>query len=62
MRQIESNQSRTVHYIFNPGVPSKITPFARKYVRLLDGTLTEFENEEREKFQTYIEALENETL
>jgi hypothetical protein len=36
--------------MFNPKVPIKITPFARKYTRLLDGTLEEFENEEREKF------------
>ena len=43
-------------------MPSKITPFTRKYVKLLDGTLTDFETEEREKFTAYIEALENETL
>ena len=62
MRQIESNEKRTVHFIFNPTVPSKITPFARKYVRLIDGSLAEFENEEKEKFTQYIEAMENETL
>jgi hypothetical protein len=31
-------------------VPSVITPFARKYLRLIDGTLKEFEDEERERF------------
>jgi hypothetical protein len=31
-------------------VPSKITPFARKYIKLIDGTLKEFEDEENEKF------------
>lgn len=51
-----------MHFLFNPGVPSIITPFTRKYVRLLDGTLQDFENEEREKFAGYIERLENEDL
>jgi hypothetical protein len=36
--------------LFNPGTPSKITSFTRKYVRLLDGSLEEFEREENEKF------------
>lgn len=31
-------------------------------MRLLDGTLEEFENEEREKFNSYVERLENEEL
>jgi len=31
-------------------------------MRLLDGSLQEFENEEREKFTSYVENLENETL
>ena len=62
MRQIESKEKRTVHFLFNPDVPVKITPFARKYVKLLDGTLEEFENEEREKFAGYVEKLENEEL
>lgn len=59
---IESKERRTVHFLFNPGVPSVITPFARKYVRLLDGSLKEFEDEEREKFAGYIERFENEEL
>lgn len=29
---------------------------------MLDGTLSEFENEEKEKFNAYIDALENEQL
>jgi hypothetical protein len=36
VRRIESTSQRSVHLIFNPGVPSKITPFTRKYKRLLD--------------------------
>lgn len=59
MRQIESKEKRTVHFLFNPTTPCKITPFTRKYVRLLDGSLEEFEKEENEKFQGYIEKLEN---
>ncbi len=50
VRQIESKERRTVHFLFNPNVPSKITPFARKYAKLLEGNLQEFEDEEREKF------------
>jgi hypothetical protein len=43
-------------------VPSVVTPFARKYLRLIDGSLKEFEDEEREKYAVYIEKLENEDL
>lgn len=35
IRRIESASQRSVHFIFNPGVPCKITPFTRKYKRLL---------------------------
>ena len=62
MRQIESKEKRVVYYLFNPTVGSTITPFTRKYLRLLEGTLNEFENEEREKFQAYVERFENEDL
>jgi hypothetical protein len=50
VKQIESNERRTVHFLFNSTIPSEITPFARKYIRLLDGSLEEFEREEAEKF------------
>ena len=39
IRRVESGSERTVHYLFNPGVTNKITPFTRKYKRLLEGTL-----------------------
>lgn len=39
IRRIESESERSVHYLFNPNVSCKITPFTRKYKRLLDGTL-----------------------
>ena len=56
---IESTERRTVHFLFNPRVPVKITPFTRKYIRMLDGSLEEFQKEEKEKFKGYIERLEN---
>ena len=62
MRQIESTERRIIHFLFTPGTASKITPFTRKYVRMLDGTLEEFEREETEKFQSYVERLENQEL
>ena len=58
VRRIESASERTVHYIFNSGVPSKITPFTRKYKRLLDGTLEQFEEQENEKFANYVMNME----
>ncbi len=39
-----------------------MTPFSRKFIRLQDGTLEEFEKEEMEKFQTFVEHYENEEL
>ena len=59
---IESKEKRIVHWLFNPTVPSTITPFARKYTRLIEGNLKEFEEEEREKFEGYIQRFENEDL
>lgn len=50
MRMIESADKRIVHFLFNPKVPIKETPFAKHYKRLLDGTLEELGNEENEKF------------
>lgn len=37
IRRIESNSQRTVHFIFDTGIPQKITPFTRKYKRLIQG-------------------------
>lgn len=59
-RVIESNHRRIVHFLFNPNVPSKISPFARKYKRFMDGTLAEFEEEEKEKFDGYVQRMINE--
>jgi len=53
-RQIESKDKRTIHFIFNSGVPTKISPFARKYNRFLEGNMGDIEQEEKEKFDGYI--------
>ena len=50
VRMIESNDKRIVHFLFDPKLPVEESPFVRKYQKLLDGTMEEFENEEREKF------------
>ena len=47
-RAIESKDKRTVHFLFNPGVTSKISPFARKYQRFLNGTMEQLEKQESE--------------
>ena len=46
-RLIESNDRRIVHYIFNPGQPTKISPFTRKFTKIIEGAeeLAEFETE-----------------
>ena len=40
--------------MFNPNVPSKISPFARKYLKYREGSLAEFEADEKEKFDAYV--------
>lgn len=62
VRRVESQSTRTVHFIFNPDVEAKITPFARKFRHLIAGDLTEFEDREKEKFSKYIENIEQESL
>ena len=44
-RLIESNDRRIVNYIFNPGQPTKISPFTRKFTKIIEGAeeLAEFE-------------------
>lgn len=64
IRQIESSNSRTVHFLFNPGVPTKIQPFTRKYEKLIQGynVLADFETAEKEVFQKFVEEIEAESL
>ena len=49
---------RTVHFIFDHGQKTKVTPFTRKYLRLLDGSLKQFEEDEKETFNNYIQSIE----
>jgi len=51
-----------VHFLFNPSVPSKISPFARKYQRFREGNLAEFEAEEKEKIDAYVQRMAAEEL
>lgn len=61
-RAIESKDKRVVHFLFSTGLPTKVSPFARKYERFLDGSLANFEAAEREKFAGYAERLAGEQL
>lgn len=47
-RAIESENDRQVHLIFNPNQPIQMTPFTKKFMRYLDGTLVEKEAQEAE--------------
>jgi hypothetical protein len=51
-----------VHFMFNTGVPNRISPFARKYQQFLGGTMKATEEEEKEKFDGYISRLMGEEL
>jgi len=62
VRRIESGSQRTVHFLFDSGVPNKISPFTRKYRKLIEGTLDEFEEKEEEKFNNYLTNLEAESI
>jgi hypothetical protein len=48
--------------MFNTGAPSRISPFARKYQKFLDGTMNSTEEEEKEKFDGYVGRLISEEL
>jgi hypothetical protein len=59
---IESKDKRIVHFMFNPNVPVTISPFARKYKRFLDGTLSDFTANEKQAFEAYIQKMIGEEL
>ena len=61
-RAIESKDKRVVHFLFTTGLPTKVSPFARKYSRFLDGSLAQFEAQERDAFAGYAERLAGEQL
>ena len=54
-----------MHFLFNSGLPTKISPIARKmklHLQMSPAVLREFEEEEKEKFLGYIEKLKAEEL
>ena len=59
---IESKDKRIVHFLFKPGVPNQESSFARKYKRFLDGTLDEFDKQEKDEFEGYISRLKADEL
>ncbi len=61
-RLIESADRRIVHFIFNPNQPSKVSAFTRKFIKYLEGPeeLAEFERNDQEAFDQYIEAISKE--
>ena len=59
-RAIESKDKRVVHFLFSTGLATKVSPFARKYSRFLDGTLAQFEAAEQAQFAAYAEKLAGE--
>ena len=61
-RLIESADRRIVHFIFNPGQPSKMSPFTRKFIKFLEGPeeLSEFEQADAAAFDAYIESINKE--
>jgi len=61
-RAIESADERTVHFIFNPGNKVPVTPFTKKFSKMMDGSLEAFENEENTAFTGYVERYMEETL
>lgn len=62
-RVIESVDKRIVHFLFNPlGTSTKMTPFTRKLKLMLDGELEQFEKEEHEKFENFLQSYVDESL
>jgi hypothetical protein len=61
-RAIESNNRRIVHFMFNPGMPTKMTPFTRKFISYLNGKLSDLEVSDQQKFDEYLEKLIEERL
>jgi hypothetical protein len=42
-RAIESNDERTVHFVFKPPHDTPETPFSKKFAKLMEGSLEDFE-------------------
>lgn len=61
-RVIESTSRRIVHFVFNPKQKCKVTPFIKKLNLMLSGDLDQFETEEHEKFDAYLDRFIEEQL
>ena len=61
-RVIESSSSRLVHFIFNPNAESRVSSFTRKLKLMLKDELEDFERNEREKLEKYLEMYVDEQL
>ena len=61
-RVIESKNKRIVHFLFDSGIKSKESAFAKKYRHFLEGDLETFEAEDKEKFDAYIKRMQDEEL
>ena len=61
-RVIESSDRRIVHFVFDSGIQSRESPYARKLRLMLSGELEEFEKEEHEAVENYLEKLIEEQL
>jgi len=59
---IESKDKRIVHFLFKPNVPTKTSAFARKYEKFIDGSLEEFDRQEKENFEGFIARLKTDEL
>ena len=59
-RLIESADRRIVHFIFDPKQPCTETGFSKKFSKLMAGTLAEFEQQEEEEFDAYVEQISKE--
>lgn len=61
-RMIESKDKRIVHFLFNPGFPASLSPFAKNLTRFMDGTLEETLENEKKAFEDYLEKYKMEEL
>ena len=59
-RLIESADRRIVHFIFDPKQPSIETGFAQKFGKLMIEELDQFQAEQDEEFDNFVEAISKE--
>ena len=59
---IESKDKRIVHFLMHPGFPGKISAFAKKYTKFIEGTLQSHLETEKTLFDEYVEKYKNEEL